>query len=76
MLENLKPPLKVLPCRVRTTLEGLDPKDATILESAITDPAWTPHSLSIALSQRGLSISDRSIKKHQIQQCSCKQLGK
>jgi hypothetical protein len=76
MLENLEPPVKVLPCRVRTTLEGLDPKDAKILDSAIANPAWTPHSLSIALSQRGLSISDRSIKKHQIQQCSCKQLGK
>jgi hypothetical protein len=76
MLENLEPPVKVLPCRVRATLEGLDPKDARILESAIADPAWTPYSLSVALSQRGLSISDRTIKKHQIQQCSCKQLGK
>ena len=76
MLENLEPPVKQLPCRVRSILEELDPKDSTILESAITNPAWTPHSLSVALSQRGLSISDRSIRKHQIQQCSCKQLGK
>jgi hypothetical protein len=76
MLENLRPPQKVLPCRVRTITDGLDPQDAKILESAIKDPNWTPYSLSYALSQRGLSVSDRSIKKHQIEQCSCKQLGK
>jgi hypothetical protein len=76
MLENLKPAVKLLPCRVRATLEALDPKDKVILESAMADPAWTPHSLSIALFERGLSLSDKSIKKHQIQQCSCKQLGK
>jgi hypothetical protein len=76
MLENLEPPVKLLPCRVRATIEGLDPKDGAILESAISDPKWTPHSLSNALFQRGLSLSDKSIKKHLIQQCSCKQLGK
>lgn len=76
MLENLEPKVKILPCRVRTTIQALDPKDATILESAIVDPKWTPHNLSLALFERGLSLSDKSIKKHRIQQCSCKQLGK
>jgi hypothetical protein len=76
MLENLKPTVKILPCRVRATIQGLEAKDQEILESAIADLNWTPHSLSNALFQRGLSLSDKSIKKHRIQQCSCKQLGK
>jgi hypothetical protein len=75
MLENLEPTPKILPCRVRSTIEGLEAKDGEILESAVADPKWTPHSLSNALFQRGLSLSDKAIKRHRIQQCSCKQLG-
>jgi hypothetical protein len=76
MLENLEPVSKALPCKVRTIREGLEPKDRSILEEALSDARWTPYSLSTALSSRGLVISDRSIRKHQLEQCSCTNLGK
>lgn len=75
MLENLEPTQKLLPCKVRTIAESLDAKDRGILENALTDSRWSPYSLSSRLSERGLILSDKSIRKHQLQQCSCKQLG-
>jgi hypothetical protein len=75
MLENLEPTPKLLPCKVRTIAESLDAKDRAILEKALTDSKWTPYSLSSRLSERGLVLSDKSIRKHQLQHCSCKQSG-
>lgn len=76
MLENLEPATKLLPCKVRTVAETLEPKDRKILEDALADEKWTPYSLSAALGQRGLILSDKSIRKHQMTQCSCSKVGK
>lgn len=76
MLENLEPPVKLLPCKVRTVLEGLDTKDRAILQDAMTSDKWTPWTLSASLADRGLILNDKAIRRHQIQQCSCSQLGK
>jgi hypothetical protein len=76
MLENLEPTQKLLPCKIRTIAESLEAKDRAILESALIDTRWTPYALATALSDRGLLVSDRSIRKHQLQQCSCTKLGK
>lgn len=76
MLENFEPESKLLPCKVRTIAESLDAKDRAILEAALSDDRWTPHSLSTGLANRGLVLSDKSIRKHQLKQCSCKDLGK
>jgi hypothetical protein len=76
MLENLEPTVKVLSCKVRKVLEELDPKDRTILENAMNDDKWTAWSLSASLANRGLILNDKAIRRHQLKQCSCQQLGK
>jgi hypothetical protein len=75
MLENLEPSSNLRSCKVRTIIESLEPKDRAILEKALTDNKWTPHSLSAALAQRGITLADKLIRKHQVQRCSCQQLG-
>jgi hypothetical protein len=76
MLENLEPSFNLRSCKVRTTIESLEPKDRAILENALNDSRWTPHSLSTALAQRGIALADKLIRKHQVERCSCQQLGK
>lgn len=76
MLENLEPVVKVLPCKVRTTLKHLETKDAEILKNALADKRWTAYTLSKALAERGLALSDKVISKHQTNTCSCAKIGK
>jgi len=76
MLENLEPSSNLRSCKVRTIIESLEAKDRAILERALTDSKWTPHSLSAALAQRGIALADKLIRKHQVARCSCQQLGK
>jgi plasmid stability protein len=76
MLENLQPIAKLPSCKVRTLAESLEAKDRAILENALTDSKWNPNSLSVALKQRGIELANKLIRKHQLQRCSCAQLGK
>jgi hypothetical protein len=72
MLENLTPPVSVLPCKVRTILGNLESTDRDILISALNDRlAWKDYVLSEQLTQRGVSVSPNSIRKHRRLQCSC-----
>lgn len=72
MLENLKPPVRVQPCRVREIFESLDSSDQTIFSKAILDrDAWTAHGLSVELRKIGLQIGDDTIRKHRAGECSC-----
>jgi DNA-binding HxlR family transcriptional regulator len=72
MLEDLTPPVKRTPCKVRTILEQLDEKDQSILLAALADhEAWTSNGLARALSQRGLVITEKPIRKHRNRECSC-----
>lgn len=72
MLENLTPPARVLPCKVRAILQSLDTSDREILTGALANrEAWKDHVLSEELGKRGLSVSPGSIKKHRHGQCSC-----
>ena len=72
MLEDLTPPVKRTPCKVRTILEQLDEKDQSILLAALADDeAWSGNSLARALSQRGLVITEKPIRKHRNRECSC-----
>jgi hypothetical protein len=75
MLENLQPTKKPPSCKVRTLAESLEAKDRAILESALTDSKWNPNSLSVALKQRGVELSNKLIRKHQLQECSCSKIG-
>ena len=72
MLENLTPPARVLPCKVRAILQGLETSDRNILIGALTNTeAWKDHVLSEELGKRGLPVSPGSIRKHRHAQCSC-----
>jgi len=72
LLSGLTPPVKKTSCKVRTTLERLEPKDAQILEQALADShQWPARTLQNALSERGIIVSDISIGRHRKGQCSC-----
>ena len=68
----MTPPEKKTACKVRATLQRLEPKDAEILEQALADHLnWPARTLSHALNQRKVTISDVSIGRHRKGQCSC-----
>jgi hypothetical protein len=72
MLDGLEPPQRVFNCRVRSVFETLEAKDKKILESAITSAdVWPAKTLSNALKQRGLVLSDGAIAQHRKGSCSC-----
>ena len=66
------PPVRRTPCKVRTILEQLDENDRGILVKALADDdAWSGNALGRALSQRGLVITEKPIRKHRNRECSC-----
>jgi hypothetical protein len=72
MLENLQPPVKKTPCKVRDLLETLEPADAEILEAAVLDSArWKIKTLADELNNRGVEISETPLAKHRARNCSC-----
>jgi hypothetical protein len=71
MLEDLKPPLKIGSCAVRTIRNKLEKKDQEILDGALANPDFNSGSLARELSSRGLRISDVSILRHRKKECSC-----
>jgi hypothetical protein len=72
MLENLEPPVRKTPCKVRDLLESLEPPDAEILEAAVLDSArWKIKTLADELNNRGLTISETPLSKHRARNCSC-----
>ena len=72
MLEDLTPPKRDLPCRVRTLSEQLDPNDSKIFLDAINNPElWPANTLAKSLRVRGVVCADVSIQKHRRKECSC-----
>ena len=72
MLEGMTPAVKVYPCRVRTIGESLDGSDLKIYLDAMSDvAAWTNNGLADALTNRGLRVSEKAIRKHRRKECSC-----
>ena len=72
MLEDLAPPVRVMPCAVRTLRDSLDEADRVILMKAMADiDQWPNRTLAEALRQRGVSISEKPIRKHRMGLCSC-----
>lgn len=73
MLEDLEPPVRRTPCKIRTILDGLSENDQRILLLALEDvDSWSGNSLARALSQRGLLVTEKPIRKHRNNECSCK----
>lgn len=71
MLENLVPPRKVYPCRVRELAEAMTDKDKAVFLAAVVDPAWPIMTLAEELRSRGVDISPTPITKHRKGACSC-----
>ena len=71
MLEGLKPPGALRSCKVKAISENLTQEDRAILLEAIANPEWPIKSLSRALSERGLQISDTPLSSHRARACAC-----
>lgn len=72
MLEDLTPPVKIRPCKIRAILESLEDDDQDILMGALLDTmTWKDHVLAEELTRRGLHVSPNSMRKHRARQCSC-----
>ena len=72
MLEDLKPPVKVFPCKVRDVAAELDEGDAVIFMNAVANLAdWSNNGLADELKKRGVYISEKAIRKHRRKECSC-----
>jgi nitrous oxidase accessory protein NosD len=72
MLEDLTPPVKVFPCKVRDVAQELDESDSTIFMNAVANIAeWSNNGLAAELTRRGVYISEKAIRKHRRKECSC-----
>jgi len=72
MLEDLTPPVRVFPCKVRDVAQELDESDSTIFMNAIANLAeWSNNGLAAELTRRGVYISEKAIRKHRRKECSC-----
>lgn len=72
ILDDLTPPIKKRPCKIRTELEKLDQADRDVLEAALLDRVnWSAIGLSMALKNRGLNLLDTTITRHRDGLCSC-----
>lgn len=75
MLEDLKPPKRTYPCRVRTIAKQLEDKDVEHFLTAINDKeAWTAWALHLALKSKGIQVTDKAIRRHRDRDCSCSRL--
>ena len=72
MLEDLTPPVRVFPCKVREVAQELHESDSTIFMNAIANfGEWSNNGLAAELTRRGVYISEKSIRKHRRKECSC-----
>jgi hypothetical protein len=73
MLEGLKPPRKTHgTCKVGIIANTLEAKDRVILLSAVDNAKeWPVKTLSKALNERGLQISDSPLYNHRAKTCAC-----
>jgi hypothetical protein len=71
LLEGMEPAKKLTTCKIRTYKITLGVNDQMILIDALANPVWTNAALSRALTDRGLVVSDKTIKAHREKRCSC-----
>lgn len=72
MLEGLTPNRRTYDCAVAREMDKLDDSDKQILQDALDNPRdWSPYSLMTALKKRGVTMGDKSIRKHRDGVCSC-----
>lgn len=72
MLEGLTPNRRTYDCAVAREMEKLEPSDQKILQDALDNRRdWSAYSLMTALKKRGITMGDKSIRKHRDEVCSC-----
>lgn len=71
MLEDLRPPIAKRSCKVATVLETLNDNDKAVLIKAIFSSEWPIRSLSRALGERGIQLSDTPLTNHRAKACVC-----
>jgi hypothetical protein len=73
MLEDLTPPVtRGGSCKVSVVMASLETKDQEILTAAIFDASqWPIKTLSRALSDKGIQISDTPLTSHRFKNCAC-----
>ncbi len=73
MLEDLRPPGALRgSCKVETIMQTLSKSDQEILTAAIFDSAqWPIKTLSKALGNKGIQISDTPLTAHRYKNCAC-----
>jgi hypothetical protein len=72
MLEDLKPTSFRGSCKVGAVLLTLSDSDRDILTGAIFDTTnWPVRTLSRALSEKGIQLSDTPITAHRFKNCAC-----
>lgn len=72
MLEGLTPPIAKRSCKVAAVASTLSDKDRDILFTAIADSDnWPIKSLSRALGERGIQLSDTPLTNHRAKACVC-----
>lgn len=73
MLENLKPPETLRPCRIGRILESLEDKDRAILQNALDDvETWGANTLAKQLGKvANIKTADGTITKHRQKGCIC-----
>jgi hypothetical protein len=77
MLEDLKPPVHVPKCKVRTIYETLEADDIKRLQQFINDDVtWNAFALSRALATKAIDLDSKVITKHRRGECSCSRILK
>jgi hypothetical protein len=72
MLEGLTPPSAKRSCKVANVASTLSDKDREILLKAVSDSEnWPIKSLSRALGERGIQLSDTPLANHRAKACAC-----
>jgi len=72
MLEDLKPTNFRGSCKVGAVMETLSQTDREILSGAIFDTTnWPVKTLSRALGQKGIQLSETPITAHRFKNCAC-----
>jgi hypothetical protein len=70
MLEDLTPPVRVLPCKIREIIKTLNETDQVILKDAIANvTVWSNKGLSKALIDKGLPLGETIIRQRRTKAC-------
>jgi hypothetical protein len=71
MLEGLSPVVTERLCLVGSKAAELDASDIAILNDALDDTRWSNTALSLALHERGFTVSRTLIGEHRAKKCRC-----